>query len=119
MVVGPPSRKGSECQDAAGGIGGVCRPVLRAFCPEMGRTNPVRILCREREECAADHRGTDARASRGWGNYFWTGNADREFNNMDYFREIPGASHTNNIIVKPCAENRMQGLKGQIRNGLA
>ena len=77
---------------------------------------------------------------RGWGNYFRTGNADREFNKMDYFvcepaplaipawraagdeegqftgisymgwvcidwghREIPGASHTSKIIVKPCA----------------
>jgi group II intron reverse transcriptase/maturase len=79
---------------------------------------------------------------RGWGNYFRTGNADREFNKMDYFvvtslrllavsagwatadktgsihwrsairdgfaqvnghREIPGASHTQKIIGKPCA----------------
>ena len=82
---------------------------------------------------------------RGWGNYFRTGNADREFNKMDYFvvhelaplavpagratadeagsihrrsalrdgsaqidghREIPGASHTQKIIVKPCAGKR-------------
>ena len=80
---------------------------------------------------------------RGWGNYFRTGNADREFNKMDELcgrracaagstggvgsgptkraaiyrrsatrdgfaqvdghREIPGASHTQKIIVKPCA----------------
>ncbi len=79
---------------------------------------------------------------RGWGNYFRTGNADREFNKMDGYvvkslrgwqyrrggqrstkrlsflrrsatrnglvsfdghREIPGASHTSKIIVKPCA----------------
>ena len=82
---------------------------------------------------------------RGWGNYFRTGNADREFNKMDYFVvrsfrrwqyrrggqrptkrrsihrrsalwdgtvqvdghcEIPGASHTQKIIVKPCAGKR-------------
>jgi hypothetical protein len=82
---------------------------------------------------------------RGWGNYFRTGNADREFNTMDYFvvtslrplgvsagraaaceagsihrrsairdgtaqvdghREIPSASHTQKIIVKPCAGKR-------------
>jgi hypothetical protein len=38
----------------------------------------------ERERRDADHRGTDARASR-LGNHFRTGNADREFNKMDYF----------------------------------
>jgi hypothetical protein len=82
---------------------------------------------------------------RGWGNYFRTGNADREFNKLDYFvvksfahwqyrrgratadetgsihrrsalwdgtaqidgyREIPGASRTQKIIVKPCAGKR-------------
>jgi hypothetical protein len=38
----------------------------------------------KRERCEATCRGTDARAS--WlGNYFRTGNADREFNKMDNF----------------------------------
>ena len=98
----------------------------------------------KREGSEADHRGTDARASR-LGDYFRTGNADREFNKMDYFvvkslrrwqyrrggqrptkrapftgdqlygmglhkidghREIPGASRTKKIIVKPCAGKR-------------
>jgi RNA-directed DNA polymerase len=82
---------------------------------------------------------------RGWGNYFRTGTADREFNKLDRFvfrslrrwqyrrgrattyeasaldrrsalrhglapvdgyRELPGASHTQKIIVKPCAGKR-------------
>jgi hypothetical protein len=81
---------------------------------------------------------------RGWGNYYRTGNANREFNKMDTFvvksmrrwqsagwteaneagsihrrsalwdgsaqveghREIPGASHTQKIIGKPCAGKR-------------
>jgi hypothetical protein len=80
---------------------------------------------------------------RGWGNYFRTGNADREFNKMDSFvvkslrrwqyrrggqrpasaihrrsairdgfaqidghSEVSDASHTQKIIVKPCAGKR-------------
>jgi Group II intron, maturase-specific domain len=50
---------------------------------------------------------------RGWGNYFRTGNSERKFNQLDSYvytrltharhREVPGASHTSKIIVKPCA----------------
>ena len=82
---------------------------------------------------------------RGWGNYFRTGNADREFKSVDAYvieklrrwqhrrggqriakrpgftwrsvgghgpaqiarhREVPRASHTKKIIVKPCAGKR-------------
>jgi hypothetical protein len=82
---------------------------------------------------------------RGWGNYFRTGNADREFNNMDYFvvkslrrwqyrrgGQWPANLHTLMGTVKSLTqatprrsslsrvpENGMHGLKGEIRNGLA
>jgi RNA-directed DNA polymerase len=50
--------------------------------------DPVRELTskrQKREGSEADHRGPNAPCIRGWGNYFRTGNADREFNKMDYF----------------------------------
>jgi RNA-directed DNA polymerase len=95
---------------------------------------------------------------RGWGNYFRTGNADREFNKMDYFvvkslrswqyrrggqRPTKRAPFTGDQLygmglhklmgtvkypaqatqvrssLSRVRENRMHGLKGEIRNGLA
>jgi len=94
---------------------------------------------------------------RGWGNYFRTGNADREFNKMDYFvvrslrrwqyrrggqRPTKRAPFTGDQLygmglhklmgtvkypaqatqirssLSRVRENRMHGLKGEIRNGL-
>ena len=95
---------------------------------------------------------------RGWGNYFRTGNADREFNKMDGFvvkrlrrwqyrrggqRPTKRAPFTGGQLygmglhklmgtvkypaqatqirssLSRVRENRMHGLKGEIRNGLA
>ena len=95
---------------------------------------------------------------RGWGNYFRTGNADREFNKMDTFvvqslrrwqhrrggqrptqrrrftwdllygmglyrlmGTVKYPSHATPVrsSVSRVRENRMHGLKGEIRNGLA
>jgi hypothetical protein len=112
----------------------------------------------EREGSEADHRGTDARASR-LGELFPDGerrpgvqqngllrgaefaplavSAGRTtpdettsihrpsvvrdgFAQIDGHREMPGASHTQKIIVKPgVPENGTHGLKGEIRNGPA
>ena len=41
------------------------------------------------------------------------------FVQVDGHSEIPGASHTQKIIVSRVPENDMHGLKGEIRNGLA
>jgi len=97
-------------------------------------------------------------ALRGWGNYFRTGNADREFNKMDAFVvqslrrwqyrrggqrptkrpkftwdqlrgmglhklmgtvRYPAQATPVRSSLSRVRENRMHGLKGEIRNGLA
>jgi len=94
---------------------------------------------------------------RGWGNYFRTGNADREFNKMDSFVvkslrrwqfrrggqrptkrapftgdqlygmglhklmgtvQYPAQATPRRSSLSGVRENRMHGLKGEIRNGL-
>jgi hypothetical protein len=72
---------------------------------------------------------------RGWGNYFRTGNAGREFHKMDNFAgqelaplavphrlmgtvRCPAQSHTRKIIVKPCAGKRLARLERGIGNRL-
>jgi hypothetical protein len=63
------------------------------MCAKRSKTRRLRLRDRVRELTDARRSGKDVKQSvaelnpvlRGWGNYFRTGNADREFNKMDGF----------------------------------